>query len=84
MDEQTTGPSTNVETVKRATDAYNRGDVESFAELITPDCEFFPWISGTVDSDSYRGREGLAGMVCGPRQYLGGDPYGRRGDPQPR
>jgi ketosteroid isomerase-like protein len=51
--------SANVEIVKRVTDAYNRADVEAFAEVITPDFELSPWISGTVDSDSYRGREGL-------------------------
>jgi ketosteroid isomerase-like protein len=49
----------NVEIVERLTDAYNRGDVKAFVELITLDFELFPWISGTVDSDSYRGREGL-------------------------
>src|ERR1700694_5942681 len=49
----------HVEIVKRVTDAYNRGDVEGFAELISADFELFPWISGTIDGDSYRGREGL-------------------------
>jgi ketosteroid isomerase-like protein len=50
---------TNVEIVKRVTDAYNRSDVEAFAELTTPDFELFPWISGTIDGRRYRGREGL-------------------------
>jgi hypothetical protein len=45
--------SANVEIVKRVTDAYNRADVEAFAEVIAPDFELSPWISGTVDSDSY-------------------------------
>jgi ketosteroid isomerase-like protein len=49
----------NVEIVRRVTDAYNRADVEAFAELVTSDFELFPWIAGAVDSDSYRGREGL-------------------------
>jgi ketosteroid isomerase-like protein len=52
--------SQNVEIVKRALDAYNRRDLDVYDELYTPDYEWFPALMGTVDGDSFRGREGLA------------------------
>jgi len=50
----------NVEIAKRGYDAFNRRDLDVVDELCIPDYEFFPALVGTVDGDSYRGREGLA------------------------
>ena len=46
----------NVEVAKRAIDAYNRRDVDDFAELTTPDFEFFPAMDRLVEGGSHRGR----------------------------
>jgi ketosteroid isomerase-like protein len=49
-----------VDVAKGAVDAYNRRDVEVFAELMTPD---FEWYASTamaaLGGDVYRGREGV-------------------------
>jgi ketosteroid isomerase-like protein len=49
----------NVEIVKRAMDAFNRGDVDLIADLTTPDFEWFPALPGNVEGGGYRGREGI-------------------------
>jgi uncharacterized protein len=51
-----------VDVARRATDAYNGRDVDGlFAELTTPDFEWYPAIQGGLDGGSgYRGREGVA------------------------
>lgn len=51
--------SQNVEVVKRAIDAYNRRDVDIFAELVTADFEWVPVMGRMVEGGSYRGRDGL-------------------------
>jgi ketosteroid isomerase-like protein len=49
----------NVEIVKSSIDAYNRRDVEAFANLVTPDFELFTAIVGVVEGGSYQGPDGL-------------------------
>jgi hypothetical protein len=50
-----------VDYARRATDAFNRRDFEgAFAELGTPDFEWYPAITRALDGgDGYRGREGV-------------------------
>jgi ketosteroid isomerase-like protein len=49
-----------VELVKRAIDAYNRRDIDTlFAELATPDFEWFPALTRAFEGGGYRGREGV-------------------------
>ena len=49
-----------VQIVRRAIDAYNRRDVDTFfAELATPDFEWCPALVRAFDGGSYRGREGV-------------------------
>jgi ketosteroid isomerase-like protein len=41
-------------------DAYNRRDVDGlFAELATPDFEYYPAVVKALDGGGYRGREGV-------------------------
>jgi ketosteroid isomerase-like protein len=52
----------NVEIAKRGIDAFNRSDVEALADVVTPDFEWFPALSSTVEGErfsGYRGREGI-------------------------
>jgi ketosteroid isomerase-like protein len=61
----------NVEIVRQAYEAWNRGDLEWLLDRITPDYEFrtaqlFP------DTEAvYRGREGLTGSVASRRGQTG-------------
>ena len=58
----------NVEIVKRAADAFNERDVETFMALTTPDFEWFPAMDRLIEGGSYRGREGIEAyfeVVCG-------------------
>jgi ketosteroid isomerase-like protein len=57
----------NVEIVRRALDAFNRRDPDSYGDyvdpeaygdLFTPDFEWLPSLVGLVEGGSYRGREG--------------------------
>ena len=53
----------NVELVARSIDAFNqafnRGDLEGFLEMVTPDIEWLP-VMGAMDRDgSFRGRAGV-------------------------
>ena len=45
----------NVEIAKRVMDAYNRGDVDSFAEVATADFEWFPALPRVVEGEGYVG-----------------------------
>ena len=48
-----------VDVAKRMVDAYNRRDIDgAFAELVTPDVEWFPLLSTALGGGGYRGREG--------------------------
>ena len=49
----------NVEIVKLAMEAYNRRDVDDYAEILTPDFELFPAVIGVLEGVSFRGREGV-------------------------
>jgi len=49
-----------VELAKRATEAYNRRDIDTFfAELATPDLEWWPATVRAVEAGCYRGRKGI-------------------------
>jgi ketosteroid isomerase-like protein len=48
----------NVEIPRRLIDAYNRGDVGAFLELLDPQVEWIP-IMAVLEGRVYRGREGV-------------------------
>src|ERR1700730_1997220 len=48
----------HVEIAKRGIDAYNRRDVDAFADLTTPGYEWFPALA-IVEGGGFRGREGI-------------------------
>jgi ketosteroid isomerase-like protein len=49
----------NVEMVERGYDAYQRGDLEAFAALHHPECEFAPLNARVEGGGPYRGRDGV-------------------------
>jgi ketosteroid isomerase-like protein len=53
----------NVEVVKRAVEAFSARDVDLAAALATPDFEWFPAMTGTVERGSYQGREGVGAYL---------------------
>jgi ketosteroid isomerase-like protein len=59
-----------VDVAKRVTDAYNRRDVDGlFAELATPDFEWYPGIVRALDGGGgYRGREGIEKFAADTRE----------------
>ena len=49
-----------VDVARRVIDAYNRRDVDGlFAELATPDFEYYPAVVQALDGGGYRGREAV-------------------------
>jgi uncharacterized protein len=48
----------NVQIVKRAIEAFSRGDADAFADLTTPDLEWKVGL-GAVEGEIFRGREGV-------------------------
>ena len=53
-----------VDAAKRATDTYNRRDIDGFfAELATPDFEWLPALTRALDGGGYRGREEVERFV---------------------
>jgi ketosteroid isomerase-like protein len=53
-------PRDKVEVAKRVVDAYNRRDVDDlFAELVTPDLEWWPAVTRAYGGGCYQGREGF-------------------------
>ncbi len=50
----------NVQLAKRGVEAFNRRDLDAFAETITPDYEWVGAFLGSVEGGSYRGRDGIA------------------------
>jgi hypothetical protein len=53
-------PRNKVDVAKRAVDAFNRRDIEGmFAELLTPDLEWWPAVAGAYEGGCYQGREGV-------------------------
>jgi ketosteroid isomerase-like protein len=63
-------PRDKVEVARRVTDAYNRRDVDGlFAELATPDFEWYPAIVRALDGGGgYRGREGIEKFAADTRE----------------
>ena len=58
-----------VDVAKRVVDAYNRRDVDGlFAELATPDFEYYPGIVRALDGGGYRGREGVEKFAVDTRE----------------
>jgi ketosteroid isomerase-like protein len=51
--------SQNVEVVKRWVDAFNRRDLDALMETVIPDFAFLPAMAGTIDGNSFQGREGM-------------------------
>jgi ketosteroid isomerase-like protein len=49
----------NVELVRRASKAFNDGDLDWFDDWITDDYEFVPYLATLVETTTYRGRDGL-------------------------
>ena len=59
----------NVEIARRVTDAYNRRDVDTvFAELATPDFEWWPALTKPYVGGCYRGREGAERFAADTRE----------------
>jgi ketosteroid isomerase-like protein len=59
-----------VDVAQRVTDAYNRRDVDgAFAELATPDFEWYPGIVRALDGGGgYSGREGIEKFAADTRE----------------
>jgi ketosteroid isomerase-like protein len=58
-----------VDVAKRVVDAYNRRDVDGlFAELATPDFEWFPAVTRAFEGGGYRGREGVEKFAADTRE----------------
>jgi ketosteroid isomerase-like protein len=49
----------NLEIAKRTMGDFRRRDLDSYEELFTPDFEWLPALPTEVESDSYRGRDGI-------------------------
>ena len=49
----------SVELATRLVDAFNRRDLDAFAEHCTADVEWFPSLAGAIEGGSYKGREGM-------------------------
>jgi hypothetical protein len=62
-------PRDKVEVARRVTEAFNRRDVDAaFAELATPDFEWYPAIGRALDGGVYRGREGVEKFAADIRE----------------
>ena len=58
-----------VDVAERLVDAYNRRDVDgAFAELVTPDFEWYPGIVRALDGGGYRRREGVEQFAADTRE----------------
>jgi ketosteroid isomerase-like protein len=58
-------PRDKVDVARRAVDAFNHRDVDGiFAELVTPDFEWWPAVAGAYEGGCYRGREGVERFVA--------------------
>ena len=51
----------NVEAIRRATDAYNRGDIDAVLEELDPEVEWHPLLQVLLGGEAtvYRGHEGV-------------------------
>lgn len=50
----------NIELIKRGVDAFNRRDLETFADLATDDFVWLPALPGALDGGTYAGRSGIS------------------------
>ncbi len=58
-----------MEIARRAAEAFNQRDVDGlFAELATPDFEWFPAIVRALGGGGYRGREGVEEFAADTRE----------------
>jgi ketosteroid isomerase-like protein len=58
-----------VDVAKRVVDAYNRRDVNAlFAELATPDFEWWPALTRAYGGGCYQGREGVERFAADTRE----------------
>jgi ketosteroid isomerase-like protein len=57
-------PGENGDLLRRAVDAYNRGDVEALNRELDPEVEWHPALPGLLaeQAPAYRGHEGIAAM----------------------
>jgi ketosteroid isomerase-like protein len=53
----------NVQIARQVFDAFNRGDVEALRDLVDPECEFAPHITGGFEHTEFRGLEGLSDFM---------------------
>ena len=57
-----------MDVAKRMVDAYNRRDVDGlFAEIATPDFEWWPALTRAYEGGCYRGREGVERFAADTR-----------------
>ena len=58
-----------LELAKRAVDVYNRRDIDTFfAEIATPDIEWWPALTRAYGSSCYQGREGVENFLVDTRE----------------
>jgi len=62
-------PRDKVDVAGRANDAYNRGDVDGlFAELATPEFEWWPALMRAYEGGCYQGRDAVEWFVADTRE----------------
>ena len=49
----------NVEMLRKAVDAYTRGDLEAYLETAHPEVEWYPFTAEAEGGGAYRGHEGI-------------------------
>jgi ketosteroid isomerase-like protein len=63
-------PRDKVDVARQANDAYNRRDIDgSFAELATPDFEWWTAVTRVFEGGCYQGREGVERLVADTREH---------------
>jgi ketosteroid isomerase-like protein len=49
----------NVELIRRGVEAFNRRDLDTLFELLSPDVEFIPYLANLIETTTYHGHAGL-------------------------